>query len=117
MALTALYTGASGMIAFSSMLDTVGNNLANLNTPGYKDSEVSFQDLLYQTLEPGTPPSATLGGTNPQQLGQGVGIGATNTSFTQGTITQTGDPLDAAIQGNGFFVLGNNSNQLFSRDG
>jgi flagellar hook protein FlgE len=58
-----------------------------------------------------------VGGTNPNQLGQGVGNGATSTNFTQGTITATGQPLDAAIQGNGFFVLGNGSSQLFTRDG
>jgi flagellar hook protein FlgE len=117
MALTALYTGASGMIAFSSMLDVVGNNIANLNTPGYKDQAISFQDLVYQTLDPGSPATNTVGGTNPNQLGQGVGNGATSTNFTQGTITATGQPLDAAIQGNGFFVLGNGSSQLFTRDG
>lgn len=117
MALTALYTGASGMIAFSTMLDVVGNNLANINTPGYKDQSASFQDLVYQTLNPGSPATSTIGGTNPTQLGQGVGTGATDTNFTQGTITDTGEPLDAAIQGNGFFVLGSGASQLYSRAG
>jgi len=117
MALTALYTGGTGMIAFSNMLDVVGNNIANINTPGYKDQQVSFQDLVYQTLNPGSPATATIGGTNPNQLGQGVGTGANSTLFTQGTITATGQPLDAAIQGNGFFVLGSGANQLYTRDG
>jgi len=117
MALTALYTGGTGMIAFSSMLDVVGNNIANINTPGYKDQQVSFQDLVYQTLNPGSPATTTIGGTNPNQLGQGVGTGANSTLFTQGTITATGQPLDAAIQGNGFFVLGSGANQLYTRDG
>jgi flagellar hook protein FlgE len=117
MALTALYTGSSGMITFSTMLDVVGNNIANINTPGYKDQSVAFEDLIYQTLSAGSPPSNGLGGTNPIQLGQGVGTGATETNFTQGTITQTGNPLDAAIQGNGFFVLSNGSQQLYTRAG
>jgi flagellar hook protein FlgE len=117
MALDALYTGASGMTAFSTMLDVVGNNVSNINTPGYKDSEVSFQDLMYQTLNPGSPPSGNLGGTNPIQEGMGVSTGATDTNYSQGTITQTGNPLDAAIQGNGYFVLGTGANQLFTRDG
>ena len=117
MALDALYTGASGMDAFSTMLDIVGNNIANINTTGYKDSEISFLDLVYQTLSAGSPPSGTLGGTDPIQIGQGVGTGSTQTNFGQGTITQTGDPLDAALQGNGFFVLGSGSTQLFTRDG
>jgi flagellar hook protein FlgE len=117
MALTALYTGGTGMIAFSNMLDVVGNNIANINTPGYKDQQVSFQDLVYQTLNPGSPATAKIGGTNPNQLGQGVGTGANSTLFTQGTITATGQPLDAAIQGNGFFVLGTGATQLYTRDG
>lgn len=117
MALTALYTGATGMIAFSSMLDTVGNNIANINTPGYKDQTVNFQDLFYQTLDAGSPPSSTIGGTNPIQQGQGVGTGATSTNFTQGTITSTGNPLDAAIQGNGFFVVNNGSEDYYTRAG
>lgn len=117
MALTALYTGATGMISFSTMLDVVGNNIANLNTTGYKAQSVSFQDLLYQTLSPGSPATTTNGGTNPVQLGQGVGLGATTTNYAQGTITQTGNPLDAAIQGNGFFVLGAGATQLYTRDG
>lgn len=119
MALTALYTGASGMDSFSTMLDTVGNNLANINTPGYKDQQVTFEDLVYQTLNAGSAPSANFGGTNPVQQGQGVGLGASQTNFSQGTITQTGQPLDAAIQGNGFFVLSNGSasSTLYTRSG
>jgi len=119
MALTALFTGASGMDAYSTMLDVVGNNIANLNTPGFKDQDVSFEDLIYQTLNYGSAPSSTLGGTNPTQLGQGVGLGATSTNFSQGTITSTGEPLDVAIQGNGFFVLssGSGGETLYSRAG
>jgi flagellar hook protein FlgE len=115
--MSALYTGATGMVAFSNMLNVVGNNLANLNTPGFKDQSVSFQDLIYETLSPGSPATSTIGGTNPTQVGNGVNNGATNTNFNQGTITPTGEALDAAIQGNGFFVLGNGTSQLYTRDG
>jgi flagellar hook protein FlgE len=115
--MSALTIGATGMNAFNSMLNVVGNNLANLNTPGFKDQSVSFQDLMYETLSPGSPATSTIGGTNPTQVGNGVTNGATNTLFTQGTITPTGNPEDAAIQGNGFFVLGNGASQLYTRDG
>jgi flagellar hook protein FlgE len=117
MALNAIFTGASGMTSFSTMLDVVGNNIANLNTPGYKGQEATFQDLLYQTLSSGSPATATQGGTNPQQIGGGVGLGATDTNFSEGTITQTGNSQNAAIQGNGFFVLGSGNNQVYTRDG
>jgi flagellar hook protein FlgE len=67
MALTALFTGSTGLQANSAALDVVGNNLANLNTTGYKTQRTLFKDLVYQTLSPGSAPTATTGGTNPAQ--------------------------------------------------
>src|SRR5581483_8376174 len=117
MALTALFTGATGLQTFSMALDVVGNNLANLNTTGYKTQRTSFRDLVYQTLNPGSAPSGGLGGANPAQVGFGVGVGSIDSLFRQGTITPTGRSLDAAIQGSGFFVLNNGTSQVFTRNG
>lgn len=117
MALNALFIGSSGLAANSMALDVVGQNLANLNTTGFKSQRVLFQDLVYQTMNTGSAPSGGLGGTNPVQGGTGVGVGALGTAFSQGSITPTGRPLDAAIQGDGFFVLSNGAGTAFSRNG
>ncbi len=117
MSLAALITGTSGLAASSFQLDVVGNNLANLNTTGFKEQSTSFQDTIYQTLNPGSAPTGTLGGTNPSQQGSGVSVGAINNSFSQGTITGTGQPLDAAISGNGFFVVSNGQSNSYTRAG
>jgi flagellar hook protein FlgE len=117
MSLGALVIGTSGLAANSFELDVVGNNLANLNTTGFKDQLTNFQDTLYQTLNPGSAPSGAQGGTNPSQQGSGVSVGAIDSQFAQGTITPTGQPLDAAIQGSGFFVVNNASGQFYTRAG
>jgi flagellar hook protein FlgE len=93
----------------STAIDVVGNNLANLNTTGYKDTNVDFETLMSQNLGVGQ---------NSAQLGMGVGSVTTATAFTQGTITTTSGPMDAAIQGDGFFVVQNSAAQtLYTRDG
>lgn len=95
----------SGLSANSSALDIVGNNLANLNTQGYKDNNADFQDVLQQTT----------GGTI---IGGGVAPPTSNKNFAQGSIQSTGGLLDAAIQGNGFFVLKDTAGTtLYTRDG
>ena len=86
----------SGLTADSSALDVVGNNMANLNTTGYKDSTVSFYDLLQQSVAGGST-----------QIGGGVSAPQTERIFTQGSIQSTGGNFDAAINGNGFFVVQN----------
>jgi flagellar hook protein FlgE len=97
----------SGLNADSAALDVVGNNLANLNTTGYKDSTVSFYDLLQQSVAGGST-----------QIGGGVSAPQTERIFTQGSITATGGNYDAAIQGNGFFVVQDPSgNTLYTRAG
>lgn len=118
MALTALFTGASGLAANSMALDVVGNNLANLNTTGYKNQRVLFQDQVYQMINLGSSgDGANLGGTNASQIGYGVGVGSVGTQFQQGAINPTGRPLDVAIQGGGFFTLRGTSGHVFSRAG
>jgi flagellar hook protein FlgE len=93
---TSFSTALSGLNANSTAIDVVGNNLANLNTAGFKADTVTFQDLVTQSL------GAGLGAT---QVGFGVGTPITLAQFSQGAIQTTGGPLDAAIQGNGFFIV------------
>src|ERR1700723_2346893 len=97
----------SGLNADSAALDVVGNNMANLNTTGYKDSTVSFYDLLQQSVAGGST-----------QIGGGVSAPQTERIFTQGSIQTTGGNFDAAINGNGFFVVQNPAgNTLYTRAG
>jgi flagellar hook protein FlgE len=106
---TAFSTALSALSAQSTAIDVVGNNLANLNTPGFKDSTVSFHDLVSQSLGSG------LGET---QVGFGVGRPLTLREFTQGAIQTSSGPLDAAIQGDGFFVVKNSAGAtLYTRGG
>lgn len=117
--LRALYSAASGMQSQQMNLDVISNNLANANTTGFKASKLQFQDLLYQnTKEAG----ATQGGGNTLpaslQVGQGSVPVATERSFTQGDLTQTGNNLDLAIQGQGFFEVQMPDGTLaYTRDG
>lgn len=102
----ALWTAASGMLAQQLNIDTVSNNLSNVNTTGFKRSRVDFQDLLYQTLKPaGT--SANAGGEVPTgiQVGHGSRPVATQKIFSQGDFQETENPLDLVIEGDGFFQL------------
>jgi flagellar hook protein FlgE len=100
----------SALDANSTAIDVVGNNLANLNTTGYKDTTVNFSDLISQSLG--------VGGTSSSQVGMGVGPVSTVANYIQGTVTNTQGPTDAAIEGSGFFVVQNASNQtLYTRDG
>ncbi|HTU19763.1 MAG TPA: flagellar hook-basal body complex protein [Gemmataceae bacterium] len=113
---SSLLTGVSGLTANQEMLDVVGNNLANLNTTGFKAQTPLFSDLLYQTLSPASA-SSKGSGTNPIQVGFGTMTSSVETNFTQGTLTTTGNPLDAALQGQGFFVANNGSQDLYTRAG
>lgn len=117
MGITALFAGSTGLQANSAALDVVGNNLANLNTSGYKTQRTLFQDAVYQSLSVGSPGTAGTGGTNPTQIGFGVVVGQVGTEFLQGTVTPTGRNLDAAIQGAGYFVLNNGNQTKFTRAG
>lgn len=117
MALNALFTGSSALTSFSEALNVVGNNLANTNTSGFKAQRMNFKDLVYQTLSSGSGPFGFQGGTNPAQMGFGVGVGSIDTSFTQGNITATGRSTDVALQGQGFFVLTNGARTAFTRAG
>ena len=114
----ALFAGLSGTMAFQERLDVVGNNIANANTVAYKEGRTTFQEALYETLQGGTSGSeATIGGSNPIQIGSGVSLGAVSVQHTQGSLEPTGQPLDCAIDGEGFFMLGDGEGTRYSRDG
>lgn len=115
---SALFTGLSGLNASQFRLDIIGDNIANINTTGFKGSRTLFQNQFARTLSSGTKPSGNQGGTNPQQIGLGVSVGAIQRSFTPGSVETTGVPSDLAIEGDGFFVLRTPENeQVYSRDG
>lgn len=101
-----LNIAATGMAAQETHLEGISNNIANANTVGYKRERVDFQDLLYQTVRaPGAPTGPTT--TNPTglQIGTGVRVVGTARIFSQGTLLNTQNPLDVAIEGDGFFVV------------
>ena len=114
-----MHTAASGMAAQQLNVDTIANNLANVNTPGYKKSRIEFQDLLYQTFRPAG--SGTLGQAEvPTELQVGCGTRpvATSKMYFQGEIVETGNPLDMAILGDGFFQIRMpDGTEAFTRDG
>lgn len=102
----ALYTAATGMNAQETNIDVISNNLANVNTVGYKKSRADFQDLVYQYLvEPGAQTSASTSNPSGIQVGLGVKTSAVQKVFAQGDLTSTNNPLDVAIEGDGFFQV------------
>ena len=115
----ALYTSASGMQAQQMNLDVISNNLANVNTTGYKKNKIEFQDLLYQTQRPAGAQQGQ-GAVTPTaiQVGHGARVGSTARVFSAGELTKTGEKLDVAINGDGFFeVQLPDGTRGYSRDG
>ena len=112
-----MFTAISSLNLHQKYLDVVSNNLANANTTGYKASRVQFQDQFAQMLTPGSAPTATLGGTNAAQIGLGVGLGSISGNFSQGTLQSTGRNMDVGVQGDGFFVYGQDASRRYSREG
>ncbi|HEV7624796.1 MAG TPA: flagellar hook protein FlgE [Amnibacterium sp.] len=115
--LRSLYAGISGLRAEQTMLDVTSNNIANVNTTGFKSSSVQFEDTLSQTLSAAGLPQATKAGTNPSQVGLGVRVAAINTSLAQGEQQSTGNNLDTMISGDGYFVTTVGTQTLYTRDG
>jgi flagellar hook protein FlgE len=114
---TALYNGVSGLSAISESLNVIGDNLANINTTGFKASTALFETVFSQTLVGATGPSATTLGTNPIQVGLGVKVATIPRDFTQGSLNSTGNTADLAVQGNGFFILSDGVGSAYTRDG
>jgi flagellar hook protein FlgE len=115
----AMMTAASGMKAQQSQVDTIANNIANANTIGFKGNTIVFQDTLSQIMSGAGAPDAAggNGGTNPIQVGLGVQVAATTGNFNQGAAQVTGRATDLMIQGDGFFVLGEGDDRVYTRAG
>ena len=112
-----MFAAISGLKNHQTMMDVVGNNIANVNTTGFKQSRVTFQDILSQTVKGASGPQGGRGGVNPQQIGLGVLISGIDTIQTQGTLQSTGKLTDMAIQGDGYFVMSDGNQDFFTRDG
>jgi flagellar hook protein FlgE len=112
-----LSAGVTGLQAHQKMLDIAGNNLANVNTTAFKASRITFAELLSETIKKASQPTSGVGGTNPQQMGSGVGISGISPNMTQGNIINTGNPLDMALEGEGYFVLSDGQQNIYSRSG
>ena len=115
--LRSLFSGISGLRAHQTMMDVVGNNIANVNTTGYKASSTIFEDTLSQMMRASGAPSGTVGGVNPAQIGLGVQLGAIDVNFSQGSAQSTGRATDLMIEGDGFFTLRNGTDQVYTRAG
>ena len=115
--LRSLFSGISGLRAHQTMLDVTGNNIANVNTSGFKASQVQFQDTLSQVLTNAGGAQPGVGGTNPAQVGLGVRTAGISTNFQQGAAQLTNKSTDMMISGDGFFITSKGGEQLYSRAG
>jgi flagellar hook protein FlgE len=115
--LRSLFSGISGLRAHQQMMDVTGNNIANVNTTGYKSSQAVFQDTLSQMVNAAGAPQNQAGGTNPAQVGLGVRLASINANFGQGAAQTTGKSSDMMIQGDGFFVVKSGGEALYTRAG
>ncbi|MDQ1287681.1 MAG: flagellar hook protein FlgE [Actinomycetota bacterium] len=115
--LRSLFSGITGLRAHQTLMDVVSNNIANVNTTGFKSSTVVFEDTLSQTIRNAAAPTPVIGGINPAQIGLGVQLGAVSTTFGQGSAQNTGKSTDLMVQGDGFFVLRNGGESTYSRAG
>lgn len=113
----ALSAGVTGLQAHQKMLDVAGNNLANVNTTAFKASRITFSELLSETIKKASQPTSTVGGTNPQQMGTGVGVAGITPNMTQGNIVNTGNPMDLALEGEGYFVVSDGQQDIYTRAG
>jgi len=114
-----LWSGVAGLKNHQTKMDVIGNNIANVNTVGFKASRVTFQDMLSQTMQGAGSATGNVGGTNPVQVGMGMSVASIDTIFTDGAPQATGKQTDLAISGQGFFQLSNDGGvtKVYSRDG
>lgn len=110
-----MFSGVSGLRAHQTRMDVIGNNVANVNTVGFKSGRVTFQEIFSQTLKGASSPDTATGrgGTNPMQIGLGLGVGAVDTITTRGSLQRTDNPTDMAIEGDGFFICKGGSADTF----
>ncbi|WP_315325895.1 flagellar hook protein FlgE [Treponema socranskii] len=112
-----LYSGVSGLQNHQTRMDVIGNNIANVNTFGFKRARVNFQDMISQQLSGPARPNDELGGVNPKEVGLGMTIASVDNIFTQGNLQTTGVTTDIAIEGNGFFILKDGEQSYYTRNG
>ena len=112
-----MFSGVSGLRIHQTMMDTIGNNIANINTIGYKSSTVSFQSMLSQTIKGASGPNNETGGSNPIQVGLGAKMSSIDFNFVQGNLQSTGKITDMAIQGEGFFIVRSGIGIYYTRAG
>jgi len=115
--LRSLFSGITGLRQHQTLMDVVSNNIANVNTTGFKSSSVVFEDTLSQTMKNAASPTTVAGGMNPAQVGLGVQLGAISTNFGQGSAQNTGKSTDLMIQGDGFFMVRNGGETQYTRSG
>lgn len=115
--MSALSTAVTGLKSQQTALDVIANNIANVNTPGYKSQTVSFSDILSQTISSASAPTATTGGVNAMQVGLGTQVSSINTDLTVGTASATSNSTDIALNGAGYLIVKSDSGYLFTRDG
>jgi flagellar hook protein FlgE len=113
----ALYSGVTGLTNHQTRMDVIGNNIANVNTVGYKGSRVIFQDIYSANIKPASAATGQKAGTNPQQVGLGVQIAAIDVLHSKGAPQYTGESLDFSIDGTGYFILEDGDNELYTRAG
>lgn len=112
-----LFSGVSGLRNHQTKMDVIGNNIANINTVGFKRGRVNFQEMLVQTIRGASAPQGGRGGVNAQQVGLGVQVASIDYVQTQGNLQSTGKTTDLALQGDGFFILSDGADQLYTRTG
>lgn len=112
-----MFTSINALYVQQQYMDVVSDNLANVNTPGFKSSYMSFKNQFAQTLSTGSSPTTGLGGINPVQVGLGAILGTVTPVFTSGALESTGRELDLAIEGEGFFIYQDGQTPYYSRDG
>lgn len=115
--LRSMYSGIGGMKNFQTKLDVIGNNIANVNTYGFKKGRVTFKDIASQTISGASSAQANRGGTNAKQIGLGSALASVDTIMTNSSMQTTGRALDLAVDGDGFFVVKNGSQQYYTRAG
>ena len=112
-----LFSGVSGLKSHNTRMDVIGNNIANVNTTGFKAGRVTFEDMLSQTLSGASSPGTTIGGTNPKQVGLGVTVGGIDTIFSDGSVQGTGKNTDLALTGNAMFMVKRGDQTYYTRNG
>ncbi len=112
-----LYAGITGLRSNQTRMDVIGNNIANVNTVGFKSSRVVFQDIYSQTIKASSSPTTNNGGTNPQQIGLGTSIAAIDVMHTTNGSQYTGNTMDLSIEGDGYFVVSDVGGTYYTRAG